>query len=95
VTVKLRQIEVEVSTAEVLEARAAEQGVTVSEVVAEIVAVMDFSADIEWPDAAEDLRRYYEFKRTGEAVPLNEVKAWVESWGSENELPAPKPRKIV
>lgn len=93
--VKVRQIEVEAATADVLEARAAEQGVSVSDIVAELVAVMDIPSDIEGPDAAEDLRIYHEFKRTGEAVPLNEVKAWVNSWGSSNELPAPKPRKIV
>jgi hypothetical protein len=44
---------------------------------------------------AEDLRRFEEFERTDEGVPLDEVKAWVESWGTPNELPPPKPRKIV
>ena len=28
------------------------------------------------------------------AVPLDDVKAWVSSWGSENELPRPQPRKV-
>lgn len=46
------------------------------------------------PDIEEDLRRLREFERTGEAVPLEEVKAWVRSWGTPNELPPPKPRKI-
>lgn len=26
-------------------------------------------------------------------IPFEEVAAWVESWGTPNELPAPKPRK--
>ena len=28
------------------------------------------------------------------AVPLDDVKTWVASWGSANELPRPAPRKI-
>jgi len=43
------------------------------------------------PDIAEDRRRYEEFKRTRLAVPLDDVKAWVASWGSANELPRPTP----
>ncbi|HXO72045.1 MAG TPA: hypothetical protein VN838_24040 [Bradyrhizobium sp.] len=46
------------------------------------------------PDISEDRRRLDEFKRTGLAVPLDEVKAWVASWGSAEELPRPQPRKI-
>jgi hypothetical protein len=46
------------------------------------------------PDISEDRRRLDEFKRTGLAVPLDDVKAWVASWGSAEELPRPQPRKI-
>ena len=46
-------------------------------------------------DVAEDRRRYDEFKRTRLAVPLDEVKAWVASWGSTDELIRPQPRKIA
>lgn len=42
----------------------------------------------------EDRRRYDEFKRTGLAVPLDDVKAWVASWGTSDDLPPPLPRKI-
>ncbi|MCP4320223.1 MAG: ribbon-helix-helix protein, CopG family [Hyphomicrobiales bacterium] len=28
----------------------------------------------------------------GELIPHDEVKAWVESWGTYNELPMPKPK---
>jgi hypothetical protein len=31
---------------------------------------------------AEDVRRYEEFKRTRMAIPLEEVEAWVKSWGT-------------
>jgi hypothetical protein len=33
-------------------------------------------------DISEDRRRYDEFRRTRFAVPLEDVKAWVASWGS-------------
>lgn len=49
-----------------------------------------------WADdaLAEDARRLARFRSTGEGVPWAEVKAWMQSWGSKRELPAPKPRKL-
>lgn len=44
--------------------------------------------------SAEDARRLAEFERTRMGVPWEEVKAWMESWGTANELPPPKPRKL-
>jgi hypothetical protein len=54
------------------------------------------ASDGPWaPDVlAEDARRLAEFQRTREAAPWDEVKAWLESWGTPNELPTPKPRKL-
>jgi predicted transcriptional regulator len=46
------------------------------------------------PDIEEDLRRLRAFERTGKAVPFEEVKAWVDSWGTANELPRPQARKL-
>jgi hypothetical protein len=51
------------------------------------------TVSIAGPDLAEDRRRLDEFKRTRQAVPLDEVKAWIASWGSSDELPRPQPRK--
>ncbi|MGQ0684700.1 hypothetical protein [Bradyrhizobium sp.] len=42
----------------------------------------------------EDRRRLDAFRHTRAAVPLNEVKAWVASWGSANEMPRPTPRRL-
>jgi hypothetical protein len=42
-------------------------------------------------DIEEDLRRLREFERTG---TLDEIKAWVRSWGTDNELPPPTPHKV-
>ena len=43
---------------------------------------------------AEDAQRLAHFRSTGEGVPWFEVKAWMQSWGSEHELPSPKPRTL-
>ncbi|OSI70790.1 hypothetical protein BST63_09740 [Bradyrhizobium canariense] len=41
------------------------------------------------PDIAEDRLRYQAFRRTGRAVPIKVVKAWVASWDSSDELLRP------
>jgi predicted transcriptional regulator len=41
----------------------------------------------------EDEAAYAEYERTGEAVPLSAMESWVKSWGTAEELPAPKPCK--
>jgi hypothetical protein len=43
---------------------------------------------------AEDARRLAHFRSDNVGVPWAEVKAWMQSWGAERELPAPKPRKL-
>jgi predicted transcriptional regulator len=77
-----------------LDALAAERGQDPATVVADAVQLLDTILDIEGPDLEEDRRRVSEFERTREAIPFEEVMAWVESWGTPDELPAPDPRKI-
>jgi predicted transcriptional regulator len=77
-----------------LRAMADERGQDMSIVLAEAVALLDSIIDIDGPDTEEDRRRFAEFERTGEAVALDDVKIWVESWGTGNELPRPAPKKI-
>ncbi len=103
---KTRKIEVDAWTADVLEARAQERGISVSDLLADFVDAEDaLPADLQkmrdegrgpWsPEVlAEDARRLEEFQRTGMGVPLEDIEAWVKSWGTANELPMPKPRKI-
>lgn len=100
------RIEVDEQTAEVLEARAAARGMTVSALVAELIGAEEtmppeFQAlrnagEGPWsPEAlAEDARRLAEYRRTREALPWEDVKAWMQTWGTPNELPVPKPRKL-
>jgi hypothetical protein len=104
--VKVRSIEVDVETADLLEARAAALGMTVPALVAELAGnesmlppdLADMRANSEgpWSPAAleEDARRLAEFERTRLGVPWEEVRAWIESWGKPNELPRPNPRKV-
>jgi predicted transcriptional regulator len=77
-----------------LQELAAQRGQGASTIIAEAISLLDSVFDVEGPDVDEDIRRLREFERTGEAVPGHEVMAWVESWGTANELPQPKPSKI-
>jgi hypothetical protein len=43
---------------------------------------------------AEDARRLADFQRTRMGVAWDEIKTWMESWGSSRELPPPRSRKL-
>jgi hypothetical protein len=73
---------------------AKEPGQNVAAVLVEAVVLLDSVVDLTNPDVSEDRRRYDDFQRTRLAVPLDDVKAWVSSWGSDNELPCPQTRKV-
>lgn len=100
------KIEVDARTAELLEARASARGLSVADFVADLASNDDLlppalealraAGEGPWaPDVlAEDRRRLAEFQRTRECVPWDDVKAWMVSWGTPEELPAPKPRKL-
>jgi hypothetical protein len=104
--IKVRKIEVDVETADLLEARAASRGMSVAQLLADLacneevlpaeLAAMRLSGVGPWSpqSLAEDARHLAEFERTRMGVPWEEVKAWMQSWGTPNELPVPKPRKL-
>jgi predicted transcriptional regulator len=89
-----RTLDIDTDTDARLRAMADERGQDVAAVLAEAVALLDSVVDIAGPDIAEDRRRLEVFRKTRSAVPLEEVKSWVASWGSATELPRPAPRKI-
>jgi predicted transcriptional regulator len=89
-----RTLEIDADTDARLREMATERGQEVAAVLAEAVALLDSVVDLEGPDIEEDRRRLDEFERTRLAIPLDEVKAWVASWGSADELSRPQPRKI-
>jgi predicted transcriptional regulator len=86
-------VDLDVETEARLKSLAEERGQDEGDVIAEALELLG-TADDE-PDIEEDLRRLEEFNRTQEGVPLEEVKAWVRSWGTANELPPPTPRKLA
>ena len=89
-----RTLDIDTDTDTRLREMADERGQEVAAVLAEAVALLDSVVDIAGPDIGEDRRRLDAYKKTRAAVPLDDVKAWVTSWGSANELPRPAPRKI-
>jgi predicted transcriptional regulator len=41
-------------------------------------------------EKSEDMERWQRYKLTGHAISNEAVDAWLESWGSESELPCPR-----
>jgi predicted transcriptional regulator len=89
-----RTFELDTDTDARLQFLEAERGQDAARVVADAIALLASTVEIDEPDVEEDLRRLRKFEETGEAVPGEEVKAWIESWGTSNELPKPLPRKL-
>ena len=101
-----RTIEVDEQTADLLEARAAARGMSVPALLADMafnetalpadLAQMRANGQGPWSAEAlqEDAQRLAEFERTREGAPWSEVATWLRSWGTPNELPAPKARKL-
>lgn len=74
-----------------LAALAEERGQEKGRVVSDAIALLESQKE---PDIGEDIRRLRVFEQDGLGVPLDEVKAWVRSWGTAHELPPPRPRKV-
>ena len=103
---KVRSLQVDAKTADLLEARAAARGLSVSDLLADLVAADDalppaleamrIAGTGPWAPTvlAEDARRLAAFKRTRKGVPWDEVEAWMKSWGTPDELPTPKLRNL-
>jgi hypothetical protein len=84
---KPRMIEVDETTAEALEARAAELGISVSQLLAEFAAAeqtteADFSGQLQ-----ELERRWQRVEDGAEAVANEKVVRWLETWGTSGFRP--------
>jgi hypothetical protein len=79
---KTQTIEIDDSTAAALKRRAAEQGVTVPELVAELatLAVSPVEADLD--DVAELDRRWQAFEAQDSAASSDDVVRWLQTWGT-------------
>lgn len=102
---KTRKIEVDGETASLLEARAAARGISVAELLADIAGSASLPGNLAelrsrgegpWSSTTsdEDTQRLAEFERTRIGVPWADVTAWMATWGTPHERPAPKPRKL-
>jgi predicted transcriptional regulator len=79
---KLRTIEIDEVTADVLEARAAARGVSIGDVVAELVAFDDGAMSADTEEIAELDRRWAAVEAGDATVPHSEVARWLETWGT-------------
>ena len=78
---KTESIEVDSETAAVLKARAAERGISVAEVVAELVPPSDDEL------VAELDRRWAAIEAGEPTIPHDEVRAWLQTWGTPEFKP--------
>jgi predicted transcriptional regulator len=84
---RARTIEVDPETADVLEAQAAERGVSVAQLVAQLVAFVDAQPPID-PGEITALEEQWAAIEAGQPTVTHEkVARWLETWGT----PAFKP----
>ena len=83
------QIEVDEQTADVLQTRAAELGVTVSELVAELATLESEPIEAETDAIAELDRRWGKIGAGGLTVPNDRVVRWLRTWGTPGFQPWP------
>jgi predicted transcriptional regulator len=83
----MKMIEIDEQTAELLEARAAARGVSVGQLVAELIAFVDAQVPVDPEELAELDRRWAAIEAGEPTIPHDEVVRWLETWGT----PAFKP----
>jgi predicted transcriptional regulator len=79
---KTQTIEIDSETATALKQRAAERGITVPELVAELVAFEASPAHADRDDIAELDRRWRAFQAQDSATSNEEVVRWLRTWGT-------------
>lgn len=70
-----------------LRLRAEANGIELGQLIE--VALAHYLDDID--DLAEDERRWAQYEQDGKSIPGDAIKSWIESWGTANEKPTPKP----
>jgi predicted transcriptional regulator len=82
-----RTIEVDEATAAALESRAAERGLSVSQLVAEMTAVQS-AATVHPNDEVAELDRQWAAIKAGEStIPHEKVVRWLQTWGTPSFRP--------
>jgi predicted transcriptional regulator len=86
---KKRTIEVDGATAEALETRAAEAGLSVSELLADIVARHGRPARVPPAELAELDRQWAAIKAGEPTIAHDDVVRWLDTWGTPGFRPWP------
>ena len=81
-SLKTRTIEVDAATADTLDARAIERGVSVARLVAELVSDDGAPLAIDAAEIAELDRRWKKVEAGPATVPHDKVVRWLETWGT-------------
>ncbi len=81
------KIEVDERTADVLQTRAAELGVTVSELIAELATLDGEPMVVESEEIAELDRRWKKIEAGQATVPHERVVRWLRTWGMPQYRP--------
>lgn len=79
---KTQTIEIDDSTALVLQRRAAERGVTVPELVAELATIAVSSVEASVEEIAELDRRWAALEAQESVASNEEVVRWIQTWGT-------------
>ncbi len=79
---KTQTIEIDDSTARALKRRAAERGVTVPELVAELATLAVGPVEADADDVAELDRRWRAFEAQDSVVSNDDVVRWLQTWGT-------------
>ena len=82
-----RTIEVDDATAAALETRATEAGLSVSELLADMVARRSEPAEASHAELAELDRQWAAIKAGEPTVPHEEVVRWLDTWGTPRFKP--------
>jgi hypothetical protein len=81
-TAKTDTIEVDETTAAILKARAVARGVSVSQIVAELVTPDALPAAIDPQGFAELERRWKAIEAGAATIPNGDVVRWLDTWGT-------------
>jgi hypothetical protein len=81
-SVPKRSIEVDERTAVVLETRAAERGLSISDLVAELARIATTEDALSGDDIAELDRRAAAIEAGEPTIPHDSVARWLRTWGS-------------
>jgi hypothetical protein len=85
--VKMRKIEVDEATAAELEARAGAAGLSVGELLAQMVALDGAAVKLSPEDTADHNRQWAAVKAGEPTVAHDDVVRWLDAWGTSDFRP--------